>query len=1034
MKNRDIKITIPFCPRSVKVSLFFLIFLMMLPIGISAQTSNVAKGVVQDKNTGELLLGVTVLLKGTSTGSVTGLDGDFSIPIPEDKAKNTVLVVSYVGYITQEVTVKSFDNLIINLEEDLKKLDELVVVGYGTQKRLNMTGAVASIKGDEIKSMPVANVSNALGGKVSGLVTKQASGEPGADAATLYLRGNQPMVLVDGIETDYNKVNMADVESITMLKDASAVAPFGLKGANGVMLITTKRGKEGKIQVSFNGEFGWQKPTNTPLFMDAYNSKTLLKEAYLTDGKTGDADNITDEYLSHLNDGTDANPNTDWVKNYMGASTSQKYDVSINGGNEYVRANVGLGYLKQGSMFGSSQGYDRYSFRSNFDIKVSPTTLFTTDLSLISDNKTTHAASAGEIMLNLYRAQPTEADIYSNGLPAWQSSITGSLPQTVNGGGDKSSRYEYQVISFALEQQLPFIEGLSVKGFFNINRKEKNEKNWKIPYEYYIYDIPTETYNRNVSNGDGELTQSTNLLLLHKAQAHINYANRFGSHGISGLLVYERNWGGTKIDYSARRTDFDIKIPELMHGDLNYQYANGNSSKLADDGLVMRVNYDYEQKYLIEAAGRYDRTYHYAPDNRAAFFPSISLGWRVSEEPFFKPLVGTIDNLKLRASYGRSGTPIGDQYAWYTKYTTVASSYIWGVDKTSKGLAESVEPNPYLTWETVWKSNLGIDLNMWNGLLGLEFDIYRDVRTDKLGTPSGELPEEYGVAPAKKNGNKDERYGVDVSLTNRIILWENLVMNNGFVFGFSRDKQIYLMEESPGTLNSPQFRRTGYSASQLRGYIADGLFKDEEEIANSAVIGSSTKPGDIKYRDLNGDGKIDGQDQTIIGRTRVPEIMYGYTLGLEYKGFDLNLFFQGTGNSTFYLGQDASGNSDRGVRYPFENGKPRIDHNESWSINNQNPNAKYPRLSTDKRTDNYVASTFWIVNSSYLKLKSLELGYNLPTKVLEKSKIQRARVYLNFYNLWTVFSDMPKDFDVENQNYNAYPQQFISSLGVSLTF
>ena len=320
-----------------------------------------------------------------------------------------------------------------------------------------------------------------IGVSIVVMVTQQASGEPGNDASTLYLRGNKnPLVLVDGIESDYNMINMEEVESVTLLKDASAVAPYGLKGANGVVLITTKRGSnsQGKITLNYNGEFGWQKPTNTPEFMNAADGLRLKKKAYEMDGMMDEANAITEEMLAAHEQGTDAYPNTDWVKNYMNTSTSQKHNIVLNGGNDLIRAYVALGYMKQGSMFSDDQYYRRYNVRTNLDLKPTKTTTISADLGLVFDRKRTNSASAESAMTNIYRAKATEADVYSNGLPAFQSSIGGSMYQTIYGGGEKRNENNYQNISLSVNQELPFLEGLSVKGLFNMNRKDTHSKNW----------------------------------------------------------------------------------------------------------------------------------------------------------------------------------------------------------------------------------------------------------------------------------------------------------------------------------------------------------------------------------------------------------------------------------------------------------------------------------------------------------------------------------------------------------------------------
>ena len=311
-------------------------------------------------------------------------------------------------------------------------------------------------------------------------------------------------------------------------------------------------------------------------------------------------------------------------------------------------------------------------------------------------------------MLNIYRAKATEADVYSNGLPAFQSSIGGSMYQTIYGGGEKRNENNYQNLSLSVNQELPFIKGLSVKGLFNMNRKDTYSKNWGHPYEYYVYDAANNKYNKSELQSDADLSQSTKVNAYYTVQGYLNYANSFGNHNISGLFVYERRWGGRKIDYSARRTQFDVSIPELDMGSKNNQYNSGTSSAEAQDGFVFRINYDYAQKYLIELAGRYDRTYQYAPDRRAAFFPSVSLGWRISEEAFLKD-IHIIDNLKVRASYGKSGNPVGNPFQWSPTYT-VGNGYVWGTgsQSTVSGLYESAEANPFLTWETVLKANIGL--------------------------------------------------------------------------------------------------------------------------------------------------------------------------------------------------------------------------------------------------------------------------------------------------------------------------------------
>ena len=978
------------------------------------------------------LPGVAVRIKDMHTGTVTDADGNFEIKAPNEGAS---LVFSFIGYESKEVKIN--DNRVINISLAPKNtgLDEVVVVGYGTQKRTTLTGAVSSVKGEQLRVGPVANISNRLGGNVAGVITRQASGEPGNDAASVLVRGTAPLVLVDGVERAYDKINPEDVESISVLKDASAVAPYGLRGANGVMLITTKRGKAGKLALNYNIDYGFQQPTNTPDFMNAYDGLQLRNEALRTDGRENEV--IADDVLEQYKIGTDAAPNTDWIRNYMKSSNSQTHNLTLSGGTDLVRAYVSAGYFKQGSMFGPKNGYDRYNLRSNLDIKATKTTDVSLDINMTNDEKKTATLDAADIMLNLYRARATEADVFSNGLPAYQSSMGLSMHETIYGGADKSDRNNFQNVGFTVKQQLPFTKGLSVKGFFNYDRQEYAYKHWTEPVIAYTYNTATSEYIEDNAwlRSKPSLSVGNRIWTYYTGQVYLNYDRQFNKHGVSALAVYERRWGG-RTELSASRSQYNFTIPELNMGSPNkVDQANaGTSNETAQDGMIFRANYNYDQKYLFEVAGRYDRSYRYAPDKRSAFFPSASLGWRISEESFIKDNAPAIDNLKLRVSYGKSGNPVGGEFAFLSQYQ-IRNSYVWGMTPIQEqGVYEGKEPNRLLTWETVWKANAGVDLSMWNGLLGLELDVYHDYRSDKILAPDAVVPIEYGVGLADENAGKEERYGVDVTLTNRTKLSKDLVMQHSGVFGFSRNRQIEI-REAAGTYNVPQFRRTGLPSSQLRGYKSAGLFKDQADIDSWAYQNSSVLPGDIKYVDINGDGKINSEDQVVIGRTRVPEIMFGYNLGITYRQFDLGLFIQGAANSDYYLGYGSDGASgDRGVRFPFENDKPLKDHANSWSIDNQDPNAKFPRLSVTKRTHNYEVSDFWTVNSAYVKLKSLQIGYNFNPELTRKVFMKQVRAYANCYNLWTIYSAMPKDFDSENQAYNVYPQQFIVSFGLNVTF
>ena len=1009
---------------------WMLFFLLVISSQLFSQ--KLVSGKIADES-GDPLMGVTIIIKGTTTGVITDTDGMFTIP---DVPENSILQFSFVGMKTQEIAFVGQSLIDLIMEEDRIGIEEVVAVAYGVQKRTTMTGAIAAVKGEVIKTVNVANLSNSIGGQVSGLITRQISAEPGNDAADVLLRGTTPLVLVDGIQREWNKLNMEDIESVTVLKDATAVAPYGLKGANGVILVTTKRGKTGKVTLSYSGEYGWQKPTNTPEFMNAADGLRLRNQALIMDGLPDAV--ISDDIIELYETGSDAYPNTDWMNNYLHTSNVYKHNVSITGGSETARAYVSLGYLNQGNMFGTEHGYNRYNISSNLDLKVTKTTEISLDLSIISDNEENSYGSAETQMLDLYRLRAIEPDIYSNGLPAYQSSIGWSMFGKIHGGKKYKTKKDYQNVGLTIKQELTFIKGLSLKGNVNYDRYIRDNKSWSEPFISYTYIPSTGLYEENNAwlRSKPSLSQSNMIKEFATIQGFVNYDNQLGDHGIQALAVYERRWGGQR-QLNAGRTQYDIAIPELNMGspDKNNQSNSGTSSETGQDGLIFRASYNYRQKYLVEVAGRYDRSSKYAPDKRTAFFPSASIGWRISEENFIRDNVSAINNLKLRASYGKSGRPVGGAFAYLSKYY-VHNAYVWGtVPVQEQGVYEGNEPNTALTWETVLKANLGFDLNMWNGLFGMEFDVYRDFRKDKILAPNAVVPIEYGVGLSDENAGKEERYGLDLTLSNFTRISSGFSIRNHFVFGFTRNRLIEI-REAPGTYNIPQFRLTGNPSDQIRGYRSAGLFVDQEEIENWAYQGSSVLPGDVKYVVINGDGKINSEDEVHIGFPRIPEIMYGYNLTLTYKRLDVNMFIHGTGNSDFYMGwgSEGAGQAERGVRFPFENDKPLADHINSWTTDNPDLNAPYPRLSTSKRTQNYVKSDYWVRSSAYVRLKSIDIGYTLNPTLTRKVFMQNVRIYLNLYNIWTIYSQMPKDFDCENQTYNTYPQQFIISLGLNISF
>jgi TonB-linked SusC/RagA family outer membrane protein len=1016
--------------QKTKAIVSFLLFFMTVSISNAVAQNYKITGTVSDAAS-DPIIGASVVAKDSEAGTITDMDGNFTLQVSSDTEQN--LEISYLGYNTASLKAKAGSSVRVVLEESANALDEVIVVGYGTQKRATMTSAVAQIKGEKIAAMPTPRLSTSIGGQVSGIITFQKEGAaPGADAATIYVRGQKPLILVDGVERPSDRIDTEDIESVSVLKDASAVAPYGLKGANGVILITTKRGRAGKFSATYSGNVSWQKPMRTPEFMGSADYFDFRNKAYAMDGLDGQM--MPEDEIALYRNGSDPDryPNTDWVGNYMGVSSATKHNISVVGGTDKIKVFTSLGYVYQGSMF-HAQDYNRFTARANVDIQATPTTKISVDNSFMKDIVARDGLDASTVMERLYRAVPYEVDRYSNGLSAFQQSLGISMYEGIYNREEYSDINDISTGNFTVEQQLPFIKGLSAKASFNYDKQHKDLKDWVKPLTYYNLNPTTGEYDQIDQSGTvkASLSQEYKRWDWYTFNSALNYGNSFGKHNITALALFEARWQkATTLQTSI--SEFDFMIPELSMGtpDQTKWGLNGNSTEEAQYGVVGRIGYDFNQKYMVEVAGRYDATYKYAPSHRTDFFPSVSVGWRISEESFM-PFRNVIDNLKLRASYGKSGYPEGDAF-YYMQTYGISDGYVWGGKDAEvirdQAIYANKEPNPYLTWQTVWKTDFGFDLNMWNGLFGLEFDYYHEKRNDIILEPQQTVSAEYGIGLSKENYGIDRQHGIDVTLSNFTKITGDFKLSNSLVFTYTRHQTIKA-NENKATLYNARSRQTGLSSEQIWGYESAGLFRDEADIQNWAYQSAGTLPGDIKYIDQNGDGKIDSEDIVWIGRSRIPEIMWGYNLKAEWKGFDLSLFFQGTGRSDYYLGT-----SDRGVRRPFADNKARVDHYNSWTTDNPDPNAKYPRLRSSQFAMNYAKSDFWVINSSYVKLKSIDLGYTLKSAYAKKAGMQNLRLNVNFYNVWTLFSKASKDFDPEAQDFSVYPQQFISTVGITATF
>lgn len=1007
------------------------------------------KGRVTDE-AGQPLPGVNVIQKGTTNGTSTDADGTYSLVVSDT---NVILIFSFIGYQTSEVPLNgstTFDHV---MQPDIKSLQEVVVVGYGERKKENYTGAVSTVNTKEIVQAPVANISNALTGRLSGLIGVQRNGEPGQDGSQLLIRGlsslgdNSPLVVIDGIPRgDFSQLDPNEIESLTLLKDPASAAVFGVRAANGVILVTTRRGKAGKSSLSFSVRSDWQKPTRLPEYLDSYGYASLFNEALLADGKPV---KYTPAELELYRNGTDPNgyPNTDWLdETFGGYAPQQQYNLSLSGGAEKIKYFVSLGHVDQKGLYANS-AFKRYNLRSNIDADVTPTTRISIDLGGRIEDRDSPSEAANQLMYYALFAPPIYPAYFTNGLPG--AFPTGRNPaERAKSGGYNKNVNNVMLTTLTLNQQLSFVKGLSIKGVFAYDRNYSTQKNWRTPYKVYNYDKATGEY---ISiQGDGINTtslyegfyQSGSLTL----EAHVNYARTFGDHEVSALLLYTQNQFKDNWFYGSRDNFISNNLDQLLAGNPATQLINGGAFESGRLGYVGRLNYSYQGKYLMEGNFRYDGVSTFAPGQQYGFFPSISVGWKISEESFIRDNISVIDYFKMRASYGSLGNDRIEAYRFLPTYS-FGSGYVFG-EGTERRVYEGLYPDgaadPSTTWETARSLDIGFDGSIAHGLLGFEFDYFYKRTSNILIQNTRGFPQTIGQQPPTQNLGIVDNKGFEFSLSH-----ENSILNDQLTYFVKANctytnNEIIETGEQEGV--NPNTRVTGRSINQFFGYKAIGLFNSQEEIDNAPPQPNAVKPGDIRYADLNGrdsegnftgkpDGKVDADDMTAIGYSPIPKIIFGISGGAKFKGFDLNFLLQGAGKvSAFVTGE---------LAWPFYNGsKALVDHTDYWTP--ENTDAKYPRLTENPSGNNIETSSYWLRDASYIRLKNLELGYTIPATVLSKIKMTSARIYVSGQNLLTIdkLDVIDPEGPGESGNYALgnsakgwfYPQQKVYAIGINLTF
>lgn len=989
------------------------------PVLEKAKLQERISGTVTDAVTGETLPGVNVLVKGTSTGTATNVDGVYELTV---ESLQDTLVFSFIGYERQEVPINGRTVIDATLQTQAIAGEELVVVAYGMQSKATVTAAISSVESESITRVPSANISSSITGKVPGILSMQASGEPGSDATSLRIRGvgtlgnADPLVVVDGVPRDYNELNPNEIESITVLKDPAAIAPYGMAGANGVIQVTTKRGKEGQISMSYDGWMGFQRPTRYPDYLNAYDYAKLLNTANLNVGSTPP---YSDEDLQKFEDGSspDTHHDHDWIREVVNFSAPMtNHNLTFAGGSDRIRFFSSIGYLYQEGVV-DKINYSRYNLAANVDVDATSSTTVSLDIKGRIDNKEEPGATSGNgIHTTITKWPPTEPLSYSEGQPGMEL-----LASIYDSGYERDTGNDFQS-QLSIEQIVPVIPGLSLKGLMAYDKGYSHAKNWLTGYTYYNINSQGELV--PVVGGvpapqlSEEFDQNEEITL----QAHLNYVNSYKDHHFNVLGVAERR-SGVWNNLSAFRRNYGLDFDELSLGstdksDFDNSGASGENVQI---GLVYRLSYHYDYKYMLELSGRYDGHYYFAPGQRFAFFPAFSVGWSLSEESFIRDNFSWINNLKLRASVGESGNLAGGPFQYLSSYD-VSNSYI--IDGSQVlGISENSEPNRNITWETARKANVGLEGMLWEGKLGFELDVFWERRSDMLLTPDAVVPVEYGIGISQINAGIMENRGVEFSLTTSQNFKE-VNLDAGFNFTYARNKIIETFENE-STLSNPNRSRTGKPLDTQFGFRALGLFQTEQEVADHATQFGDVQPGDIKYEDINGDGVINNEDEVVIGHPRFPEIIFGFTTGLAWKGFDVNMHWQGATNASIELRNEAAS--------PFFNGaKAMKRHLDYWTP--ENPNASNPRLTPQPTTNNSQISSYWMRDGSYLRLKTLDVGYTLPLSVISTTGLRSVRLYLSGQNLLT-FSEVDFfDPEMSNPRGRYYFQQKVYSVGINIDF
>lgn len=1020
---------------------FKLLLLLLLQLSMANAQNQKIRGIVKDTS-GEPLIGVNVLLKGTTVGAITDIEGTFTLDTNADKG---TLVISFIGFETKEVPVKGRNFLTVILSEDYNQLEEVIVVGYGTQKRQEITGAVSSVNRKEILTVNAANITSALQGKIPGLNIKQNTGEPGAYDNSFNIRGlGAPMIIVDGIPRDnFDRIDPNEIESVSVLKDATA-AVYGLRAANGVILVTTRKGDKGRTEISLNASYGIQGITKYPKSVDAYGYMELYNEAM---ANRGDA---TPTYSPELITSGTPYANVNWYDEIIRTNVPQyQVNFTASGGTDKIQFFNSIGYYSEEGLWKSnSLNYERFNLRSNITAQITKQLTAEFQIGGFVDTKNAPPYDPGDILKSI-GAQVPIYEIYANGNPEYlgnqYNNDNNALIKSSNeySGYRKTSNTQIQVTA-SLRWDIPFVKGLSAKALVAYDPKFHKSKLFNKQYKTYQYDKNTNAYSVASTSAMSSVTEWRSDMATPTTQLSLNYENKFlNKHSVKALMLLEtRKWETS--DQSGNRNTLMDAVDQIYAGLIDAaRRIDGAADRNANVGLVGRFDYDYLSKYLLQASFRYDGSSKFY-NKKWGFFPSLSLGWRMSEESFIKDNLHFIDNLKLRGSIGRMGDDSAQPYLWMMAFDYPGSdSYILGDGPLTPGVGVPQIPNINATWYTSTTKNIGIDLSMWNAALTVEFDLFRRDRDGLLANRIVSVPGTFGATFAEENINSDRQDGFELVLghNGRITDFSYQVRGN-FTYTLNRHKYV---ESVPSGNSYDNWRNNmnNRNSNILWMYQANGQFGSMNEIYNNPVLGGvynkySYLPGDIKYADYNEDGMIDEWDKQPLMRNNTPIMNFGLTLNGQWKGLDLSMSFQGA--SMFNARMNSSplqwGGSawdiftDRWHKVDAEGNVNSFDPNGTWVP------GKYPSTRIQDPQNYGIESSFWYNNCTYLRLKNVELGYTFPAKWTKFVGVNSLRLYTNGYNLFTIQSSASSYIDPENPGggIDRYPIMRNFNFGINVNF